>query len=139
MLILLWTSLTDLMGNHSVWPVVKELGEIGAIVWSERILVGEGFAGRCDLCLDLREEGGYAIVDFKTTKKLPKNSYPEHKMQLAAYGKASGLNVTKTANIYISTSNPGEIAVIENTDIDETYAAFQHLVKVWQWVNNYVP
>lgn len=112
-------------------PVMSALNNFGPVVFSEKILVGKGYAGRCDLL------AGTTIIDWKTTKKLPKESYPEHRLQLAAYAKASGHKIDTTANIYISTTKPGVIAVLENPDIEETFEAFEHLLQVWQWSTGY--
>lgn len=121
-----------------VRPVMEAIRPYGMVIFSEKVLVGDGYAGRCDLCMAIDKH--CTIVDFKTTKKLPLKSYPEQRLQLAAYARAkTGVEVTKTANIYISTSEPGQIKVCENTDIEPTYEAFMNLLRVWQWMNDYKP
>jgi hypothetical protein len=120
-----------------VMPVMAELLIFGSPVFSEKCLVGKGYAGRCDLCAS--DGIGSTIIDFKSTKKLPRESYIEHRMQLAAYAKCEGVNVSRTANIYISTVEPGKISVCENVDIEPTFEAFNHLLKAWQWMSNYTP
>lgn len=114
-------------------PVMKTLSKFGSPVFSEKILVGKGYAGRCDLC------AGETIIDFKSTKKLPKESYTEHRLQLAAYAKCEGVIAARTANIYISTLEAGQVAVCVNDDIEPTFEAFNHLLKLWQWLSDYSP
>lgn len=111
---------------------------------TEVVVVGNGYAGRADLIA----QGGLSamIVDYKTTKKLPtKESWDEHKLQLAAYAAAfspkSGIpfpNV-RTANLYISTVEPGKFAWFENKDVPSTFSVFQCLQSVWCWLNKYDP
>lgn len=120
-----------------VQPVLAECAKFGKLIATEKVIVGQGYAGRVDAIFDNNEV--ITVVDFKTTKKLPKESYDEHKLQLAAYGEVVGAPIT--ANIYISTANQGEIAVCENDviSIKHAFEAFMNIVKVWQWKNNYVP
>jgi len=118
-------------------PVMEKLMVFGSPVFSEKNLVGKGYAGRCDLCAS---DGKLStIIDFKSTKKLPKNSYTEHKLQLAAYAKCEGVIAARTANIYISTLEAGQVAVCINEDIEPTFEAFNHLLKLWQWLSDYSP
>lgn len=129
-------SISDRLAPY-VDPVMAALTKFGSPVFSEKNLVGNGYAGRCDLCAS--DGLGSTIIDFKSTKKLPKESYAEHRLQLAAYAKCDGVIAARTANIYISTLAPGQIAVCENTDIEPTFDTFNHLLKVWQWMNDYTP
>ena len=123
-------------------PVLAALPQFGKPVASEICLVGNGYAGRTDLIAQNDEVMTYTVVDFKTTKRIPKDAYPEQRLQLAAYAKAHKMPASyrpRTANIYISTTEPGQIAVCVNEDVDETFEAFTHLVKVWQFLNTYAP
>ena len=53
---------------------------MGKVVWTEKVLVGEGYAGRADILVE--GDGDLFLTDFKTTGKLPKNgSYTEHLLQ----------------------------------------------------------
>ena len=120
-----------------VEPVMVEITKLGNPIFSEKILVGDGYAGRCDLCVGNSQFN--TIIDFKSTKKLPKDSYIEHRLQLSAYAKCKGVEAHATANIYVSTTEPGKVAVCVNDDIEQTYEAFCHLLKLWQWLSSYSP
>jgi len=114
------------------------------IVATERILTGDGYAGRCDLITV--KDGKHRVWDFKSSKTPPEKSYPEHRLQLAAYGQivdySGEADVSESCNIYISTTEPGKITVCDN-DSDSTNLAyhdcFKHLVQAWQWMNGYIP
>jgi hypothetical protein len=116
--------------------------DFGRVVATEKILVGDGYAGKTDCITEA--EHFFTVWDFKTTgaKVLPKKSYFEHLMQTAAYAKALG-NVgnkqIRTANIYISTTRPGEISVCTQDDWDKSYRAFELCRELWQIQNGYFP
>jgi hypothetical protein len=123
-------------------PVLKEVDKFGVVMATELTLVGDGYAGKTDLICVNADSLTYTVVDFKTTKKLPKESHKENRLQLAAYSYAYKMPeeyIRQTCNIYISTVEAGKIAVCINTDVEETYRAFHKLVGVWQWVNEYKP
>jgi hypothetical protein len=120
-------------------PAIKIVNELGRVVASEKIIVGNGYAGTLDALLEGNET---TIVDFKTCKKLPKESWDEHKLQLSAYAvaAAAGSKKIQTANIYISTSSPGECVLCLNHDWSKTYFdGFRPLVQYWCWLNSYLP
>lgn len=125
-------------------PVLKWRMVTGHVEWTERILVGEGFAGRSDLLLDNEELNCLLLTDFKTDSKLPeKDSWPENKLQTAAYahtlGNTNGRRIL-TCNVYISTKEPGQYRVFTQSDWQETYAnGFLPLFQTWCWMNNYKP
>ena len=109
------------MGEYSKFtnPAIAAVHDLGRVVATEKILVGDEYAGKTD-CIVENDEW-LTVIDFKTTgsKVLPKKSYFENQMQLAAYAKALGNTGTKkirTANIYISTKRPGEISVCVHDD-----------------------
>ena len=125
-----------------VIPVINAVNQLGSVMFTERTLVGQGYAGRTDCVVENDEF--ITVIDFKTTgaKKLPKESYPEHKFQLSAYGKALGNTGNKrirTANIYISTARPGEISVCINDEWLEDAETFMVVLNLWQRVNKYQP
>lgn len=116
--------------------------QFGRIIFTERVLVGKGYAGRTDAAFE--SDYVVTIVDFKTTgaKELPKKSYNEHRYQLASYAKAFGFTGNKriqTANIYISTVRQGEVSVCINEDWEADFEAFDLTRKLWCIVNNYQP
>jgi hypothetical protein len=123
-----------------VGPVVECTAKIGRIIAAEKIVVGDGFAGKLD-CL-LENDLFINVIDFKTTKakKLPTKSYPEHRLQLAAYCGALidiGHKQISNFNVYISTINPGEISVCHNPDWQQEFEIFKKVLDIWQWQNNY--
>ena len=133
-----------------IGPAAEAIAARGKLVAAEKILVGDGFAGKTDLIQE--SPACWWIVDYKTTKKLPeKGAWPEAILQLAAYAKAfsrtldtGGIVPTdtkpiRTANVYISTVEQGKFVVWENDpDWQRAYnEAFRPLVSVWQYLNNY--
>lgn len=130
--------LSGRIGDHEmlpwvepVWEYLNSLGK--PVMHTEKVLVGNGYAGRCDL---ITGPDGH-LWDFKTTKKLPtKGAWWEHSLQLAAYQRAYGFPV-RCGNIYISTLEPGKFFVAETTDLDSCFEAFDHILKYWQIANDF--
>lgn len=127
-----------------VKPVVEWANATGKVLWTEKHLVGDGFAGRADMMLHNPSLNVRLLVDFKTTKSMPdKDSWTEHKLQTAAY--ASTPSESKgdrlvTCNVYISTKEPGNIAVFTQHDWADTYVnGFEPLLRYWMWANQYWP
>ena len=119
-----------------VAPVVAACKSLGNALATEKIMVGEGYAGRIDAILDGNE---ITVVDFKTTKTLPKESWWEHQLQTAAYCAAlgnTGNKRIKSCNIYIDTINAGKIFVCQNPDWQETFErGFKPILNYWQFAN----
>jgi hypothetical protein len=125
------------------------LAKFGKAADTERILVGDGYAGKTDLLLEAPE--CWWLLDFKSTKKLPDpmkgGAWMEHRLQLSAYAAAlareqdedSPTNKPiRTANVYISTITEGKFAICEHEDWQQTYTqGFQPLLTHWQWSNKY--
>ena len=113
-----------------VLPAIAEIKRHGKVKRSEFVVVGEGYAGRCDLELE-----PLCLVDFKTTKTLPtKASWPEHQLQLSAYAATMKRDDVATANLYISTAQPGSFAWFENPPWWKTFQhGFSPLRTLWQW------
>jgi hypothetical protein len=131
-----------------VMPAAAAIAARGQRVASEKVLVGDGYAGRTDLIQEAKD--CWLIWDFKTTKKLPeKGSWNEHVLQLAAYAAAFWKEVgvissgkpIRTANAYISTTETGKFVIWDNDpDWAKAYQqAFQPLVSVWQFLAQYKP
>lgn len=122
----------------AVFPMIEALGKV---VWVERILIGDGYAGRSDLLVE--NDVNQVLLDFKSTKKIPKQSYDEHKIQTAFYAKTLPKPANKhllTGNIYLSTANPGEISLSAQEDWEETYErAAKPLIQIWNFLNDYYP
>jgi len=121
-----------------VLPVLDALKPMGKVLATEKIMVGEGYAGRIDAILDGNE---ITVVDFKTTKTLPKESWWEHQLQTAAYCAAlgnTGNKRIKSCNIYIDTINAGKIFVSVQEDWGKAFEAFDHVLSYWKITNNFI-
>ena len=134
-------------------PVAEHLETMGMIVTTEKVVVGDGYAGRSDLIIENETE--YLVIDAKSTERLPdpkKGAYLEHRLQLAGYAKPLQdlLNANlppgqkhkpvRTANVYIHRSEPGKFVFVPHDNWQETYEkGFLPLVAYWQWQNNYFP
>lgn len=127
-------------------PAAKAVMARGARVTSEKILVGDGYAGKTDLILEAFE--WWEIIDWKTTKRLPdKGAYSEHIIQCATYAaafekiiQADGQSKpVRTANCYVSTTEKGKFVICEHDPNWRTaYACgFVPLLTVWQYLNSY--
>ena len=125
-------------------PVITFLKSFGMFRGAERIVTStDGYAGKTDLLQE--NEESLTIWDFKTTKNLPKSSYPEHILQCSAYANAindewrGGKNIS-TGNIYISTIVAGEFVVCQHGAWWPSYRdGFKPLLSHWQWAKNYHP
>jgi PD-(D/E)XK nuclease superfamily len=109
---------------------------------AEHVLVGHGYAGCTDLIAECAEKD--ILIDWKTTGTLPeKGSWLEHKLQLAAYAAAWFVVTGKpivTANLYISSKEPGKYVYWENPDWLTTYErGFSKLVDFHAWMTGYDP
>jgi len=128
-------------------PAAKAISQRGRLVTAEKVLVGDGYAGKTDLIQEAAD--CWWIYDFKTTRKLPeKGSWSEHVLQLAAYAAAfqrmlaqggEGRRPIRTANCYISTVEQGRFVIWENDhDWQRCFnQGFAPLVTVWQYLNSY--
>lgn len=121
-----------------VLPVLDAVIKLGRVAATEKVVVGNGCAGRLD-CLTESDEW-INVVDFKTAKRLPdKSPWPEHAMQVGFYGSALGNTGEKRVGctiIYISTTEPGQIAVFTNTEWQRDYQKFELVLKYWYLSNN---
>lgn len=120
-----------------VAPVVDAVMKLGRVVSTEKILIGKGYGGKTD-CIVENDEA-VAVVDFKTCKTLPtKDAWPEAKMQCAAYLEAlpSGNKRKFYVVIYISTTEPGKLAVFDCHDWQKDFQKFDLLLRYWYLANN---
>lgn len=142
------------MNNHAwdlalapfVKPIIDWRMSIGNVIWTEQVLVGNGYAGRADLLMESEQFNCLMLTDFKTTGTLPRESYDEHKLQTAAYaaavkrGNPSDNRPIWTTNVYISTKEPGKFVVHSQHDWMRTFLmGFKPILEYWQWANNYFP
>jgi hypothetical protein len=123
-------------------PAAKAVLNYGERVTSEKLLVGDGYAGKTDLVQE--GQSVWWIWDFKTTKSLPtKGAWLEHRLQLAAYAAALSKSmpgaIIRTANLYLSTIERGGFVICEHEpDWTTTYlGGFVPLVNYWCWAHNY--
>lgn len=124
--------------SEYVLPVLEACRKFGAVQAAEKVVVGDGYAGKLDAVFS--DAGMLTVVDFKTSKTMPKSPYVEHRLQLACYAKAFGQGNIQTANIYIDSNNPGKLAVYVDTEWHEAYEnGFKPLLAYWQWVKGYTP
>jgi hypothetical protein len=124
-----------------VEPAFKAVSALGPTIATERVVVGDGYAGKVDLV-----QSGLSSVwlwDWKTTKKVPDKAWSEHRLQLSAYAKAysqisgSPINV---GNVYISTIEQGKFSICEHDQWMQTYEiGFAPLVEHWKWATGYSP
>ena len=132
--------------DDDVWAMAKpacEWADVFAIRSVEKVLIGAGYAGKVDAIF--ADESRMLVVDFKTTSKLPKASYPEHRLQLSAYAAAwqaetdTPPNEIVTVNVYISKTEPGKIQVCENYGWLNDFAAFEKVLDLWCYMKGYDP
>jgi hypothetical protein len=94
-----------------------------------------GFGGKCDLhCQDI-------VLDVKTKEfsDTKMDIYDEHLMQLAAYRVGLGMPNARCANVFVSRSHPGVVAIVEHSedDIKKGWEMFTHILKFWQLSKGY--
>lgn len=120
-----------------VMPVKSEINKLGRVVCTEKILVGDGYAGRTDCIVE--NDHTITVIDFKGCKKLPeKGPWDDHRMQMSAYAGALGNTENKKvecANIYINRNAPGEILVAAIDDWQYDHQRFKLLVEFWYLSN----
>lgn len=148
-----WFSGQEVPAEFRPWieGPARAIGAGRRYVVAEKIVVGAGYAGRVDLIQETGDD--WWLWDFKTTKTLPEpgESWPEHRLQLAAYAAAwwnavemGGVEAwgkhIKCANCYISTIESGKFVICEHKDWQATYnTGFRPLVEHWQWSTGYTP
>jgi hypothetical protein len=97
-------------------------------VWSaERSFATDRFGGKLDLSAD------GIVIDFKTKEFGPTDkvqAWDEQIWQLAAYRQGLNMPTARCANVYISTSVPGLVKVIEHKeeDLAQGWKCFQCLL-----------
>lgn len=90
--------------------------------------------------VDLHSKQLNFVADFKTkefdesTKKL---QWDEQKMQLEAYRHGLDMPTARMLNVYISTSNPGLVKVVEHKDDGKAWNQFKACLAFWQGIKNY--
>jgi hypothetical protein len=98
-----------------------------------------GYGGKVDLISPFNH-----VIDYKTknfTAIKDKMTYPEHGMQLAAYGIGLGMDLetTKFTNIFISSTVPGltHVHTWDNKEIVRLSKIFLVMLELWKLINQY--
>lgn len=105
------------------------------VLHTEKILVGDGYAGMADLILG--RPGFQVVLDFKASKTLPKTEpWHEHQLQLSSYAGCLTVDNRDVFNLYISTTEPGKIALLNAGPWKEIYLnQWKPLLAYWKAVN----
>ena len=113
---------------------------------SEKVVVNlaEGYAGTMDDAFTAGDTFG--VIDYKTRRTVPKRkvtAYDGQAMQLSAYAVPywglEKIGKVRILNVYISTTEPGRVDVIEHEDVPKHWAAFLNVCALWRYQNNYDP
>jgi hypothetical protein len=120
---------------------------VGNVVAQETVVVGDGYAGRFDVLVELKD-GGHALLDPKTqaltTKRTKFNHYLSWALQLGAYAAA----VERTLHIKIdrlispcisSTAVEGFEPYVWPEAPSVYSSLFLGLQRIWEYENNYFP
>lgn len=133
--------------EHDVY--VKAVQEAIFLKYGEQEWIAEasfahhlGYGGKVDLaCSEV-------VIDFKTTafdqEKVDKKQvggYDEHLAQLGAYQMGLGFLNAKLANVYVSTSVPGLVYILEYSKEDSIkgFEVFSLALKLWKAIKGYEP
>jgi RecB family exonuclease len=105
----------------------------------------EGFAGTADVLFRFGTDG-IGILDYKTRKTKPGEvvvAYDNQAMQLAAYAATYwGPENTErvwAANIFISTTEPGRVEVVQHKALARDWQAFRMVAALWRYQKGYDP
>lgn len=136
-------SVAELFAPFPDWAA-KNISEVA---YTEKTLVGDGYAGTTDLKADIRGYG-WRICDFKSRK--PYNgkirTYDEDGMQLAAYAHADlrdhgNILPEGVMSIFINSTAPEYPTVHDwaQDDQERYWGAFLHCFGLWTLLKNYNP
>jgi hypothetical protein len=133
---------------QAAWDAFRKWWDanVERVEFAERCLVGQGYAGKCDLCY-VHKDGRRLIADYKTQSTKPGKpvslweSYPK---QLAAYAVAyegqSNLSVDGLQSIIVSSTEPGRVEAHEyHKSINYYHGLFYGLFLNWVFDNDYDP
>lgn len=124
-----------------VEAAMKQVNELGKVIASEKTYVHPfGYAGKADCITQANDL--ITVIDFKTCKQIPKVAYPEAIIQTAALAAAlgnTGNSRIQTAEIYISTTKPGETKLFVQNNWQDTTYVFKCAFIIWCYLNNYDP
>lgn len=136
--------------NQYVIPAIEKVDSLGITIVEQEFVVtsSHGYAGTTDLAFT---QGRYCgILDFKSTKTTPEEPVlvkQGHAAQIAAYhvaywSKSSYINDnTKGYNVYISTTEPGRVDVVEYdaATIRNEFDYFLACFDIWKHRYGYNP
>lgn len=116
------------------------------VEYSERVVIGNGYAGTLDLKADVRGHG-WSLVDFKSRKPYQGKfrAYDEDGLQLAAYKMADanccGRPVESLLSVFIPALEPGTpvISPWDAEDQAKYQEAFLHIFALWKLLKSYNP
>jgi len=131
---------------HHIVAVEKAMRQIGIEIRSasaERTFACDlGYGGKIDWSHSVT-----GVADFKTKDRIDgarKLAYDEHILQIAAYaygiGGRAALATFRGLNIFIGVEDHAvRIHEWTSSDLENAFEAFQHLLAIWKWKNNYYP
>ena len=125
-------------------PLIEKLNAIVVKThWTEKVLVGPGYAGRADALFE-HTDHGLVLADLKNRGWDPDSSrkpiYPTDGLQLAAYRLALGKKAT-CISIVCSSKKPAEpfIHVWDEKELEAALDAFHLCQKLWCWTKKFTP
>lgn len=120
-----------------VKSTIEALRSIGRVVATEKVIVGDGYAGMTDCILENDTE--IWDVDFKSCRNIPDRPYDEQKLQVASYCGGLGNTGNKTIRgmlIYVSTTEPGKVKAVEVENWQAHYERFKLLLHFFKATHN---
>jgi hypothetical protein len=133
-----------------IQPVLARVASLGVIALGHEVVAvnaEHGYAGT----LDMPWQQGWVVgvMDYKTTKTKPGEPVIprlSHAMQLAAgiqahSGEEAAYSPIRAQNVFISTTEPGRVDVIEynGAELAEAWEAFKACLVLWRVVNKHDP
>lgn len=129
-------------------PVLEWKQKTGIHIVGREVRVvnkAEGFAGTADVLFRYGDTG-IGILDYKTRKTKPGETvqaYDNQAMQLAAYAAtywgAENIDRVLAANVFISTTEPGRMAVVQHENLASDWEAFRMVAALWRYQKGYDP
>ena len=133
-----------------VQPAITKFASLNLdISFTEKVLVNaeEGYAGTTDIIW--KSDSGVGILDWKSKRTKPGKAIDPidtHPMQIAAYIAAqfdtrNGFDGTLGYNVYVSTTEPGRVEVVEYKpkELQKAWESFLSCCQLWRYINDYDP
>lgn len=102
-----------------------------------------GFGGKIDLNCGVHLDSPCGIILDAKSKEFGADdkveAFEEHLMQLAAYRNGMNLPKARCANVFVSSTHPGLVKIVEwsEEDLDRGWKMFRHLLEFWKLKNKY--